>query len=116
MGMDFRGIAARSLAAVAALSSAPVIAQPIDAPTESDIVVEAPPAQVVVVEQETTRYRGLADFPTFAWGVPFAPLPGTAVIGPVPERITPLSNPAGRLRGPLVTPLRPRGFTRPLSF
>jgi hypothetical protein len=79
-----------------------------------NIVIEAPP--VVVVERvERPPPVVLSNYPTFAFGIPFAPAP-VVPIGPVPERITPLSNPAGRLHGPLITPLRPGKFSRPIGF
>jgi hypothetical protein len=78
-----------------------------------NIVVEAPP--VVVVEHVERPPPALSSYPTFAFGIPFAPAP-VVPIGPVPERITPLSNPAGRLHGPLITPLRPGKFSRPIGF
>lgn len=78
-----------------------------------NIVVEAPPPATVVVQNiQPAPQAVLSDYPTFAFGIPFAPL-GPVPVGPVPNRITPLSNPAGRLHGPLITPLRPGPFTRP---
>lgn len=78
-----------------------------------NIVVETPPQQTVVVNHVYPAPQAvLSDYPTFAFGVPFAPL-GPVPIGPIPERIVPLSNPAGRLHGPLITPLRARPFQRP---
>lgn len=79
-----------------------------------NIVVEAPP--VVIVEHvERQPPPILSGYPTFAFGIPFAPVP-VVPIGPVPQRITPLSNPAGRLHGPLITPLRAGTFSRPVRF
>jgi hypothetical protein len=77
-----------------------------------NIVVEAPPPPVVVTHVYPPPPAVLSDYPTFAFGIPFAPL-GPVPVGPVPDRIVPLSNPAGRLHGPVVTPLRSRGFQRP---
>jgi len=77
-----------------------------------NIIVEAPPP-VIVERREVQPVPVYSDYPAFASGVPFAPLPFPPVLGPIPERITPLSNPAGRLHGPLVPPLRAAPFTRP---
>jgi hypothetical protein len=57
--------------------------------------------------------------PLFNGGVPFAPIiPGGNVApGPIPDRIIPLSNPAGHLNGPAVPPRpRPGPFQRPQQF
>ena len=85
-----------------------------------NIVVEAPPATVIVERHEPAPQAVLFGYPfgypAFIGGVPFAPLPIPRVLGPIPERIPPLSNPAGRLRGPLVAPLGSRAFTRPVDF
>ncbi len=103
-----------------------VIAEPAPAapPTvivAPNIVVESPPQQTVVVhtiERERqpmlTRY-GWYD-PTFGGGIPFAPIQSRKH-GPIPDRITPLSSPAGRLHGPAVPP-RPglQPFRRPPTF
>ena len=77
-----------------------------------NIVVEVPPATVVVENIQSPPQTVLSSYPTFAFGVPFAPL-GPVPVGPIPNRITPLSNPAGRLHGPLITPLRSGPFSRP---
>lgn len=78
-----------------------------------NIVVETPPQQTVVVNNVyPVPQPVLSDYPTFAFGVPFAPI-GPVPFGPIPERIVPLSNPAGRLHGPLITPLRAGPFQRP---
>ena len=85
-----------------------------------NIIVEAPAPQVVVRHVRRAPPPLLAGYPVFyspfGLGIPFAPLPGPVAAGPVPERITPLSNPAGRLHGPLIEPLRARPFTRPEGF
>ena len=62
-----------------------------------------PPPQIV-----------LSDYPAFAFGIPFAPLP-IAPAGPIPDRIVPLFNPTGQLHGPLVSPLVSRPFQRPVG-
>jgi hypothetical protein len=77
-----------------------------------NIIVQAPPP-TVIIEQPAPQVV-LSDYPTFAFGIPFAPLP-IAPVGPVPDRIVPLSNPAGRLHGPLITPLVSRPFQRPVG-
>ncbi len=78
-----------------------------------NIVVEAPPPPTVIVNNvQQAPPPVLSAYPAFGFGIPFAPL-GPVPIGPVPSRITPLSNPAGRLHGPLITPLKPGPFTRP---
>jgi hypothetical protein len=77
-----------------------------------NIVVEAPPATVVVQNIQPAPQTVLSNYPTFAFGIPFAPL-GPVPIGPAPSRIVPLSDPGGRLHGPLITPLRPGPFMRP---
>ena len=81
-----------------------------------NIIVEVPPPVVVVERHEPAPPAVLSGYPTFANGVLFAPLSAPRVLGPIPERITPLSSPAGRLRGPLITPLGSRSFTRPVDF
>ncbi len=78
-----------------------------------NIVVEAPPPATVIVNNvQQAPPPVLSAYPTFGFGIPFAPL-GPVPVGPVPSRITPLSNPAGRLHGPLITPLKPGPFRRP---
>ncbi len=79
-----------------------------------NIVVEVPPPTVIVEHVLPAPQPVLSQYPTFAFGIPFAPLP-VAPSGPIPDRIVPLSNPAGRLHGPLVTPLAARPFQRPLA-
>ena len=84
-----------------------------------NIVVEAPPSNVVVHTVERERAPVLTRYgwdPLFGGGVPFAPIPSGRP-GPIPDRITPLSNPAGRLHGPAVPP-RPglQPFRRPPTF
>jgi hypothetical protein len=84
-----------------------------------NIVVEAPPPATVIVRHvapEPPRYLTRHYLSSFSYGVPFAPIQGPRIVGPIPERITPLSSPAGRLHGPLVQPLQSRGFTRPAGF
>jgi len=81
-----------------------------------NIVIEVPPPAIVVERHEPAPQAVLFGYPTFANGVLFAPLAAPRVLGPIPERITPLSNPAGRLHGPLVAPLGSHPFTRPLDF
>jgi hypothetical protein len=101
-----------------------VIAEPPPAPptivVAPNIVVESPPQQTVVVhtiererEPFLTRYGWS---PAFGGGIPFAPIQSRP-LGPIPDRITPLSSPAGRLHGPAVPP-RPglQPFRRPLTF
>jgi hypothetical protein len=78
------------------------------------VIEQPPPAQVVVIERPPPPV--LSAYPTFFYGVPSAPLLAPRTFGPIPERITPLSNPAGHLHGPLVSPLRSSPFTRPLDF
>jgi hypothetical protein len=104
-----------------------VIAQPEPPPQPTlvvapNIVVEAPPPATVVVQNVQpapdavlTRY-GFDPF-FFNGGVPFAPIPSGPVPGFIPDRIIPLSNPAGHLNGPAVPP-RPRlgPFQRPRAF
>jgi hypothetical protein len=84
-----------------------------------NIVVESPPPSVVVQTIERVRepvWAGWGWTPGFVGGVPYAPIPG-APLGPIPDRITPLSNPAGHLRGPAVPPRpRPQPFRRPGAF
>jgi len=77
-----------------------------------NIVVQAPPPTVIIEHQPPQVV--LSDYPTFAFGIPFAPLPFNAN-APIPDRIVPLSNPAGRLHGPLVPPLVSRPFQRPVG-
>jgi hypothetical protein len=84
-----------------------------------NIVVESPPSTVVVhtVEREPAPVLTRWGWdPAFVGGVPFAPIV-RGRSGPIPDRITPLSNPAGHLRGPAVPP-RPRlgPFQRPPAF
>ncbi len=106
------GVAGPAPAAPPDLPPAPEPAVPIV--VAPSITVESPPVVVRVVERPPRPV--LSGYPTFAYGVPFAPFT-PRVIGPIPDRITPLSSPAGRLHGPLVTPLRPPGrFTRPMGF
>jgi hypothetical protein len=84
-----------------------------------NIVVETPPTNVVVQNIQPQNDPFLTRYgwdPLYGGGVPYAPIaPGPP--GPIPDRITPLSNPAGRLRGPAVPP-RPglQPFRRPLAF
>lgn len=84
-----------------------------------NIVVEAPEQPAVVVHTvERQREPVLTQWgwdPAFG-GVLFAPIP-SGPPGPIPDRITPLSNPAGHLNGPAVPP-RPRlqPFRRPAQF
>jgi hypothetical protein len=80
-----------------------------------NIVVQVPPPMVIVEHVHPAPQPVLSDYPTFAYGIPFAPL-GPVPVGPIPSRITPLSNPAGRLHGPLIEPLKPGPFRRPLAF
>ena len=84
-----------------------------------NIVVESPPSTVVVRTIERERVPVMTRYgwdPGYGDGVPFAPIQGGAP-GPIPDRITPLSNPAGHLHGPAVPP-RPRlgPFRRPPTF
>ena len=85
-----------------------------------NIVVESPPQQTVVVhsverEREPVLTRWGWD-PAFSGGIPFAPIP-SGPPGPIPDRITPLSNPAGHLHGPAVPPRPgPQPFRRPVTF
>lgn len=83
-----------------------------------NIVVEPPPAPAVVirtVERAPVLTRWSWD-PGFGNGMPFAPIP-SGPPGPIPDRITPLSNPAGRLHGPAVPPRPgPQPFRRPPAF
>ncbi len=85
-----------------------------------NIVVESPPQQTVVVHTiERERGPVLTRWgwdPAFVGGVPFAPIP-SGPPGPIPDRITPLSNPAGHLHGPAVPPRPgPQPFRRPVTF
>lgn len=128
LGYSERGAEAAVLRAAAGLGVAgPPASAPPDPPAPPappsivvapNIVVESPP--VVVVERvERQPVPVFADYPHFVFGVPFAPLPGPPVVGPVPERITPLFNPinpTGRLNGSSVTPLGSSSFTRPANF
>lgn len=98
-----------------------VIAEPPQPPTvvvAPNIVVESPPQQTVVVhtvEREPVLTRWGWD-PAFSGGIPFAPIP-SGPPGPIPDRITPLSNPAGHLHGPAVPPRPgPQPFHRPVTF
>lgn len=102
-----------------------VVAEPAPAPAPPtvvvapNIVVEAPPASVVVRTIERERVPVLTGYgfdPAFGGSVPFRPIPGRRP-GPIPDRITPLSSPAGRLHGPAVPP-RPglQPFRRPPAF
>ena len=93
-----------------------VVAQPEplrEAPTivvAPNIVIEAPPSTVVVHTIERQRDPVLTRYgldAAFGNGVPFAPIPGGPLPGPIRHRLTPLSSPAGRLHGPAVPP-RPR--------
>ena len=89
--------------------AAPIIVAP-------NVVVESPPVTVSVIERPAPPVLAGYGYPSFAYGVPFAPF-FPSVIGPIPNRIVPLSNPAGRLHGPLVQPLRPpTSFQRPMGF
>lgn len=99
---------------------APAVAEPPTVVVAPNIVVESPPQQTVVVHTiERERVPVLTQWgwdPAFGGGVPFAPIP-SAPPGPIPDRITPLSNPAGRLRGPAVPPRPgPQPLRRPLAF
>jgi hypothetical protein len=101
-----------------------VIAEPAPAPptivVAPNIVVESPPQQTVVVhtierEREPVLTRYGWD-PAFGGGIPFAPIQ-SGPPGPIPDRITPLSSPAGRLHGPAVPPRPgPQPFRRPVTF
>ena len=100
-----------------------VVAEPPPPPTvvvAPNIVVESPPQQTVVVhsverEREPVLTRWGWD-PAFSGGIPFAPIP-SGPPGPIPDRITPLSNPAGHLHGPAVPPRPgPQPFRRPVTF
>lgn len=101
-----------------------VVAEPEPAPptvvVAPNIVVEAPPATVVVHTIERQREPVFTHYgfdAAFGDGVLFAPIRRGPVPGPIPDRITPLSNPAGRLHGPLVPPRPGLGpFRRPLDF
>jgi hypothetical protein len=101
-----------------------VVAEPASLPptvvVAPNIIVEPPPQQTVVVhtvEREPVLTRwGWGYDPTFGGGIPFAPIP-SGPPGPIPDRITPLSNPAGRLHGPAVPPRPgPQPFRRPVTF
>ena len=85
-----------------------------------NIVVESPPSTVVVQTIERQRDPVLTRYgfdPAFGNGVPFAPIRRGPIPGPIPDRITPLSSPAGRLHGPAVPPRpAPGPFRRPLTF
>jgi hypothetical protein len=83
-----------------------------------NIVVESPPATVVVhtIEREPLLTRWGFD-PVYGGTVLFAPIRRGPRSGPIPERITPLSSPAGRLHGPAVPPRpAPGPFRRPPVF
>jgi hypothetical protein len=103
-----------------------VVAQPPPPPepptliVAPNITVEAPPQQTVVVhEQAPEPYLSRWGFdPAFGGGVPFTPIfQNNAHQAPIPDRIPPLSNPAGHLNGPAVPP-RPgiQPFQRPPAF
>jgi hypothetical protein len=110
------GVAAPPASAPPEPPAAPPAAPPIV--IAPNIVVEAPPPVVVVSYVERPPPPVFAEYPGFVFGVPFAPLVGPRVTGPVPERIPPLFNPAGRLHGPGVTPFGSSSsfFTRPAGF
>jgi len=98
----------------------PAVAEPPTIVVAPNIVVEPPPQQTVVVHTvERERTPVLTHWgwdPGFGGGIPFAPIP-SGPQGPIPDRITPLSNPAGHLRGPAVPPRPgPQPFRRPLTF
>ncbi|MEB2285471.1 MAG: hypothetical protein B6D46_16385 [Polyangiaceae bacterium UTPRO1] len=99
-------------------SAAPEPAEPQTIVVAPNIVVEPPPAPAVVirtVERAPVLTRWSWD-PGFGNGMPFAPIP-SGPPGPIPDRITPLSNPAGRLHGPAVPPRPgPQPFRRPPAF
>jgi hypothetical protein len=85
-----------------------------------NIVVESSPPTVVVntIERERdpvlTRYG--FDWPVTG-GFLYAPIQRRSKPDPIPDRITPLSNPAGHLHGPAVPPRpRPGPFRRPPAF
>ena len=105
------GVAAPPPVAVAEPEPPPPPAPIVVAP---NILVEAPPP--VIVERQAPVPVPVLDYSTYAFGVPFASQPLPRVLGPIPDRITPLSNPAGRLHGPLVAPLRAGPFTRPADL
>jgi hypothetical protein len=111
------GVAGPPPTVVAAPAPAPEPPTVIVAP---NIVVEAPPSTVVVNNVERQREPVLTQWgwdPGFGGGIPFAPIPNGRVAGPIPDRITPLSNPAGHLHGPAVPPRpRPGPFRRPPTF
>jgi len=98
-----------AIAEPAPAAPAPVVFAP-------NIVVEAPQPAVIVERVEPQPVPILSGYPTFGFGIPFASLPVPRTLGPIPDRITPLSDPAGQLHGPLVTPLHSRPFTRPSEF
>jgi hypothetical protein len=84
-----------------------------------NIVIETPPTNVVVQtinpqpDPVLTRYG----IDPFGEALLFAPIPSRPNPGPPPDRITPLSNPAGHLRGPAVPPRpHPGPFRRPPTF
>ncbi len=84
-----------------------------------NITVESPPQTVVIHERSPEPYltRWGLD-PIFGGGVPFTPIFNhNARHAPIPDRIPPLSNPAGHLTGPAVPP-RPgiQPFRRPPGF
>jgi len=85
-----------------------------------NITVESPPQQTVVVHTIERRPEPVLTYgfdPFLGGGIPFAPIPGGPVAGPIPDRITPLSSPAGRLHGPAVPPRPgPQPFRRPVTF
>ena len=83
-----------------------------------NIIVAPPPPTVIVHTVEGPAPPVLTGYgfdTAFTGGVPFAAvIGGPAVTGPIPNRITPLSDPGGHLRGPLVQPLPPlQPFRRP---
>lgn len=79
------------------------------------VYVEVPPATVVIEQPEPGPYVTDGYFPPY--GYLYAPIPerrGRKNREPKPERIVPLSNPAGHLRGPAVPPMPgPGPFQRP---
>ncbi|MCC6850457.1 MAG: DUF4124 domain-containing protein [Deltaproteobacteria bacterium] len=100
----------------------PAAAEPPTIVVAPNIVVEPPPQQTVVVhtvEREqapVVTQWGWGWDPAFGGGIPFTPIP-SGPPGPIPDRITPLSNPAGHLHGPAVPPRPgPQPFRRPLTF
>jgi hypothetical protein len=99
---------------------APPAAAPPTVVVAPNIVVEAPPRETVVVHTvERERPPVLTQWgwgAEFGGGIPFAPIP-SGPPGFIPDRINPLSSPAGRLHGPAVPPRpRPQPFRRPPTF